>query len=157
MRDHIRILGILNIVMGCLTALIGIGVLIALGGAAGIVSVSALSGNDNGEAAAAPIIALIGICIAVFFIVLSLPSIIGGWGLLRFKPWARILMIIVSVFHLFNFPFGTALGAYGLWALLSEEGRSLFEGAGHAYVNPGSYPPPATSRSSYPPQPPSAV
>ena len=137
MRDHVRILGILNIVMGCLIALVGIVVLIAMGGVAGAITASSVSSGDfENRAAAAPIIALIGICIAVFFIVLSLPSIIGGWGLLKFKPWARILMIIVSVFHLFHVPLGTALGVYGLWALLSEEGRRMFEGAGQPYFAP---------------------
>jgi hypothetical protein len=141
MKDHVRILGILNIVMGCLTALVGIIVLIAMGGIAGVLTASSVSSGDfENRAAAAPIIALIGVCIAVFFLVLSLPSIIGGWGLMKFKPWARILMIVVSIFHLFHIPLGTALGVYGLWVLLSEEGRRIFEGPGQPYYPPAPYP-----------------
>src|SRR5579875_2052404 len=126
MRDHVRILGILNIVMGCLTALIGVVLFLVLGGAAGVISTAYLSDFDTGQAAG-PILALVGVCIGIFFIVLALPSIIGGWGLMNFRPWARILVIILSVLHLFNFPFGTALGVYGLWVLLGEGGRRVFE------------------------------
>ncbi len=169
MRDHVRILGILNIVMGCLTALIGVVVLIAMGGIAGVITASGASGDTENGAAAAPIIAVIGVCIAVFFILISLPSIIGGWGLLKFRPWARIVMIVVSVLHLINIPFGTAVGLYGLWVLLSDEGRRIFEGRGSSYIAPSyvppSYVPPAPypaqatppADPSYPPQPPPGV
>lgn len=163
MRDHVRILGILNIIMGAVTALIGLVVLIVMGGAAGIIG-AGLSGDVENGRAAAPIVAIVGVCIAIFFLVLSLPSIIGGWGLLKFRPWARIVMIVVSVLHLFNFPFGTALGVYGLWVLLSEEGRRIFEGPARAYVTPPAYPAqtnqPAPSQSgpaTYPPQSPPGV
>lgn len=157
MRDHIRIVGILNIVMGCLTALIGIVIFIFVGGAGAI---AAMAGEDARQIAV-PLIELIGVCIALFFIVLSLPSIIGGWGLLNFKPWARILMIVISVLHLFNFPFGTALGVYGIWALLSEEGRVLFGLPSRAYYPAVSYPASASQvplsqppPGNFPPRPP---
>lgn len=158
MRDHIRILGILNIVMGALTALIGIAALLVLGGVAGAIS-SGLSGDlDNGQVAA-PILAIVGLCIAVFFLILALPSILGGWGLLNFRPWARILIIIVSVLHLLNFPFGTALGVYGLWVLLSDEARRIFEAAARGYVPPPPYPAQASQPgpATYPPQAPPGV
>ena len=123
MRDHIRTIGILNMVMGGLAALIGIAGFFILGGIAGAVGFS----GDSDSRMAAPILATIGLGIAIFFMVLALPSLIAGWGLMNFKPWARVLMIVVSFFHLFNIPIGTALGVYGLWALLSDEGRRLFE------------------------------
>jgi hypothetical protein len=159
MRDHIRIIGILNIVMGCLIALVGIAGLVVLGGIAGFLTASGATGDYGNGAVAAPLLAMIGVGIAVFFLVLALPSILGGWGLLKFKPWARVLMIVVSVFHLFHVPLGTALGIYGLWALLSEEGRLLFEGGRQNYV-----PAPVTYRgdpssppSTYPPQAPPSL
>jgi hypothetical protein len=154
MREHIRIVGILNIIMGCLVAAIGIVGLMILGGLAGFVSVSGNTSDFHDVAVAAPILAMIGVGVAIFFLVLALPSIIGGWGLLNFKPWARILMIVVSALHLFHVPLGTALGIYGLWALLSEEGRRLFEGGSQAYL-PGPVPYPAhpvPPSPNYPPQ-----
>jgi len=125
MRDHIKILGILNIVMGCLTALVGLVALVILSGVAGAIHWSAISTGDNEAPFAAPMISLIGLGVAAFFVLLGLPSIIGGWGLLRLRPWSRVLTIVVSGFHLLHVPFGTALGIYGLWVLLSEESRVI--------------------------------
>ncbi|MBI3696140.1 MAG: hypothetical protein HY238_15045, partial [Acidobacteria bacterium] len=56
----------------------------------------------------------------------GLPSLIAGIGLLKLRPWARILTIVLSAIDLIHVPFGTALGLYGLWALLSKEGEQLF-------------------------------
>lgn len=72
----------------------------------------------------------IGILILGFFTLLSLPQLLGGIGLLKRRGWARILMIIVSIFGLFSFPFGTVLGAYSLWVLLSRGGEELFHQQG---------------------------
>ncbi|HSU61126.1 MAG TPA: hypothetical protein VLI55_17585 [Bryobacteraceae bacterium] len=132
MREHIRILGILNIIMGGLGALVGCIILLVMGGIATFISSAVQSGNaDVGDAAvAAPIVATIGVGIAIFFFVLSLPSIIGGWGLLNYKSWSRILMIVISVLNLFHIPLGTALGVYGLWVLFSEDARRILETGG---------------------------
>ena len=57
---------------------------------------------------------------------LSVPSIIAGVGLLKRRSWARILTIVLSVLNLINIPFGTLLGIYGLWVLLSQNTAPLF-------------------------------
>ncbi|HMF74781.1 MAG TPA: hypothetical protein VK604_03875 [Bryobacteraceae bacterium] len=143
MRDHIKILGIMNIVMGGLTALAGIAVLLLMGGLASVIAASlrASMGDSDGSAIAAPIIATIGLGIAIFLLLLAAPSVIGGIGLLQYKPWSRVLMIIVSGFHLLSVPLGTALGVYGLWVLLSEEGRRILESGGAALPAGVGYPP----------------
>jgi hypothetical protein len=69
----------------------------------------------------------IGAFVLICALVLSLPGIIAGIGLLSFKPWARILTIVVSILDLLNIPFGTALGVYGLWVLFNDDGARLFE------------------------------
>ena len=150
MRDHIKILGILNIVLGSIGALLGL-VILAVGGAAGVAGVVAQSGQDV-DVRVLPIIAAVVFAVAIFFFVLSLPSIIGGWGLMKFKPWSRILMIIVSIFNLFHVPLGTALGVYGIWVLFSDEGRRILESGGgysglvaqssQSYGQPAGYQPP---------------
>jgi hypothetical protein len=132
MRDHIKILGILNILMGGVTALLGIAVLLFAGGLAGVIAASlrsSLGDVDNGIIAA-PIIATIGVCIAVFLLLLAAPSIIGGFGLLHYKPWSRVWMLIVSCFHLLHVPLGTALGVYGLVVLLNQESQRILESGG---------------------------
>jgi len=133
MREHIRILGILNIVMGSLTALGGVVVLFIMGGvatfmAAGLPGSSASDADD--ARAFAPWMGLIGVGFATFFMALAVPAIVGGWGLLKYKSWSRILMIIISGLNLIHIPFGTALGIYGLWVLLNEQTTQLLESGG---------------------------
>ena len=124
-------------VMGGLTALVGVVVLLIFGGAAGFIAASIhdATGVDPEHAAfAAPIAMLIGLCIAGFLLILSAPALIGGWGLIKGKSWSRVLMIVISALHLLSFPFGTALGIYGLWVLLNEQSRQLLEGGGPRYT-----------------------
>jgi hypothetical protein len=59
---------------------------------------------------------------------------------MRFRPWARLLMIVLSALDLLHFPFGTALGIYGLIVLLNEDTRKLFEtGGNYAPPSPPAY------------------
>lgn len=134
MRDNVKIVGILNIILGSFGALAGLAVLMIFGGLASWAGIT----NDQDAAAAVPILAIAGTFIAIFLFVLSVPAIIGGWGMLKFRPWARILMIIVSALNLLHFPIGTALGVYGLIVLLNDDTRRLFE-TGGAYVPPPIY------------------
>ena len=124
MEQHIKILSVLNIVWGAMGALGGLVVLLVFGSAFGIVG-SALP-HDADAAIALPIIGLVGGATVFFILLLSVPSIIAGIGLLRFRPWSRILAIVVSALHLLSIPFGTALGIYGLWVLLSQERLRFF-------------------------------
>jgi len=124
-------------VMGGLTALVGVVVLLIFGGAAGFIAASihdATGVDPEHGAFAAPIAMLIGLCIAGFLLILSAPALIGGWGLIKGKSWSRVLMIVISALHLLSFPFGTALGIYGLWVLLNEQSRQLLEGGGPRYT-----------------------
>ena len=139
MREHIKILGILNIVLGSLSALGGLVAFLIVGGVAGAIGASAPWSHSSDAVVAAPIIAVIGFTIAAFLVCLGLPAIIGGWGLLHYRPWARILVIVLSVFHLFHVPFGTAVGIYGLWVLLGDEGQRAFNTGASALS--GIYPP----------------
>lgn len=48
-------------------------------------------------------------------------------GLSAHSSRARTLGIVLGLFNLMLFPFGTALGGYALWVLLHEQVRSSFE------------------------------
>jgi hypothetical protein len=124
MEQHVKVLGVLNIVWGSLGALCGLVLLMIFGGAYGVVE--AVAYRNAQAAIALPVIAVIGGVICILLLLLSAPSIIAGIALLYFKPWGRILAIIVSALHLMNIPFGTALGIYGLWVLLSQKSMGLF-------------------------------
>ena len=45
----------------------------------------------------------------------------------RRRPVGRVLSLALAVVNLLVLPFGTALGAYAMWVLLSDGGRHLFE------------------------------
>jgi hypothetical protein len=94
------------------------------GGAAGIISVAAR--NEPDAQIAIPIVGAVGVGLFLFLLALSLPGIIAGVGLLQFRPWARLLTIILSALNLMNIPIGTLVGGYGLWVMLSAETEPLF-------------------------------
>jgi hypothetical protein len=121
MDTHVKVLAWLYIVFGVLGSLFGLG-LMALLGAIGVAGAA----SDPDAWMALPILGLTGAALGVFILLLSLPGIIAGIGLLMFRPWARIVTIVLSALNLMNFPLGTILGVYGLWVMLSSEGSRLF-------------------------------
>jgi hypothetical protein len=116
MEKHVTLVGIFHIGLGAL-GLVGalIAFLFVVGG-----------GLISGEPEAMVATTVIGSLIALVVGVLSVPAIVGGIGLLRYKPWARILVMILAVIDLFNVPIGTAVGIYTLWVLLQDETAALF-------------------------------
>jgi hypothetical protein len=64
--------------------------------------------------------------IALWVILISVPGIIGGVWLLRHKPWARYMVLVLSVLALLNVPLGTGIGVYSIWALVQDETAKLF-------------------------------
>jgi hypothetical protein len=129
MRDHIKLLGILNIVWSSISIVIALIVLLVFGGLAGVLGIVGAGSGDNSSSGllVAPFLALIGFFVVALLCIISLPALIGGIGLLKFRPWSRVFMIVISVLHLISFPFGTALGVYGLWVLLHQDARREFE------------------------------
>ncbi len=152
MKDQIKLLGILNIVWGGLSLLGALTVVLTMGGMAAMVA----SGADADSAAAGPFMAAIGLFVGLFLGIIGLIAIIGGWGLMKFKPWSRIYMIVVSVLHLLSIPIGTALGVFGLIVLLKEQAKTVLDSGGQVPFVPA-VPPPMSYPPSYPPPPPPPV
>ncbi len=125
MKTHVQILAVLNIAWGVLGFLGALVIFLIFGGAMGIIGVAAH--HDPGAGIAIPIVGLVGGVIFLVIVVTSIPSFVIGIGLLRRAWWSRTAGIILSAVHLLNLPFGTALGIYGLWVLLSRESLPLFE------------------------------
>lgn len=115
MEKHITIVGILHITLGIIMFLVGMFVFLAVAG----------GGLLSQDMEAIFITSLVGSAIAIFFILLSIPGIIGGIGLLNHKGWARILVLVISVLDLIQIPYGTIIGAYSIWVLLQKETESL--------------------------------
>jgi hypothetical protein len=126
MKQHVTIVGALQLGLSALTLLAGVIVALVLVGT-GVFLVPAQGGER-----AVPVLLAVGLGVGLFLVILSLPGIVGGWGLLRTKAWARILIIILAIIELLNVPIGTAIGAYSLWVLLQDETEQLFAGAGRS-------------------------
>lgn len=91
-------------------------------------SVMSIIGNFIDEPEGEMVLRIIGNVISTFLIIISIPGIIAGFGLYRRKEWARILTLILSVLAIFNFPIGTAIGIYSIWALIQPETVAAFSG-----------------------------
>jgi hypothetical protein len=115
MNIKIKILGWLHTLLG------GIGLIAGLALCGGLW----FSPDDDSTAA----LLYVGPLFSIVAVFLFLPGLIGGIGLLRLQPWARILIIILSGLEVLNFPIGTVLGGFGLWVLLDREVRTAFAGS----------------------------
>jgi len=118
MEKHAQLIGIFWIVYGALGLLGGLIALVVL------MSVSFIP--EMGDIAP-HILRIVGLAVASFLLLLGIPKIIGGLGLLKHREWARILVIILSALSLLNIPLGTALGVYSLIYLMKTEMIELFK------------------------------
>lgn len=123
MSTHVKVIGWLFMVSGALTGLTGVAVVIfaRLIPRLPIEWPNDLPFNVAGFAS----IAAIGVGLAM--VAIAVGTFMAGWGLLQYKPWARIVAIIAAILGILHFPLGTALGIYALWVLLSEPGRQYYE------------------------------
>jgi len=114
MKTHVKAVGwlwIANGVLSILMALIGLTVI----NWPGVIP----SARDS-------ILASIGaLC---FFLPGVIAYVLAGYGLLKYKSWARILAIILAILNLILFPIGTALGIYTLVIMFNDEAEALFRG-----------------------------
>jgi hypothetical protein len=123
LERHVGILAILCTLWGALAMLVGVSLLLLSAGALAI-----LFGPDGSAVGFAA-----GVT-ATAFAVLGVVALIWGGAhvgasalLRRRQPVGRFLTLGLAVVNLLVLPFGTALGAYALWILLTDEGRRLFE------------------------------
>jgi hypothetical protein len=66
--------------------------------------------------------------VAILLLAKAALGFLAGWGLLQQETWARILALVLSFVSLFtNIPFGTALGVYTMWVLMSSESEREYE------------------------------
>jgi hypothetical protein len=123
-ESHVDLVGVLFIVWGGLTILIGASTL-ALGIAAAALISSAAEAGRGGFAASLT---------AATFTVLALLAVIWGAAhvgvgalVRRRRHWSRVGAMLLGAVDLLLLPYGTALGIYALWILLTEEAKRLFE------------------------------
>ena len=122
LHTHVQILGWLRIIGAALTAVIGLGLLMFLAG------IGVFATWESGEAAPFWVLSMVSLFVGGLMVLLALPSLLAGIGLLRRKEWGRILALIVGVFDLFNFPIGTLIAAYSFYVLLQNSAAAYFAG-----------------------------
>ena len=116
MEKHVTVLGILYIAFSALGLLLAVIIFTAIVG----------GGMISGDSEAMTITAVVGPAVALFFVLLSAPGLIGGIYLLKHRPWARILVLVLGFINLIEIPIGTALGIYTIWVLFKNETVDLF-------------------------------
>jgi hypothetical protein len=124
-KRHADFLALLYLAWGAIFTLVGVAGLALMVGALAIA-------RANGPVVASSDLA--ADFTAFTFGVLAVLALL--WGILhlwlgahlrRYRHWARLAGLGLAVINLVLFPFGTALGGYACWVLLTEEGRQLFE------------------------------
>jgi len=116
MDSHKRILGIVYIVTGILL-LFGM-MLVSLFFSMFIPWIADAAGDDQWVFTwLVPFIRFIALFVCL---VIALPSLIAGWGLLNNRSWAMTLALIVGCLRLFSFPIGTAIGIYTIWVYVED-------------------------------------
>ncbi len=125
MHKHIQLLGIIYIAyhaIGWVFAWLIWGILSGIG-------------FMSGDPQAAGIMTLIGTAIAGLLLVLSVPGIVGGVGILKGWWWSRYLVLVLGLLNLVHVPLGTILGVYTFWVLMQDETVAFFEADRDAVVN----------------------
>lgn len=116
MKTNIKVLAWLHIALGILSILLGSFVFLIL------MSAGLISGDDE----AMIVLGIVSTFIAGITVVLSVPGIVAGIGLLNFRSWARVLALILAFFNLLAFPHGTVFGIYTFVSLLNPDASTLF-------------------------------
>jgi hypothetical protein len=120
---HVNLLGVLARLWGALAVLAGVSLLLLAGGA--FAQLLDPVGGSVGFAAG-----LTGgafLLLGTFAVAWGALHLIAGKWLKQRRPAGRILLLALALTNLVVLPFGTALGVYALWVLLTNEGRRLFE------------------------------
>ncbi len=121
MALHLRTLAMLMIAMGIGGGLLSLIWMIANGGPSGLVNAF-----DDLSSVVGPMV----VGIVFLNILLAVPLIMTGMGLLRIQGWARTMGMVVCALAIISIPLGSVIGAYGLWVLTSMEVEPLFENRG---------------------------
>lgn len=117
MEQHVTVLGVLHIAWGALGLLTALVVTIAMVGA-GIIAA---------DPDAMTVLSIVATSIGFAIVLPSLPGLVGGIGVIKYQPWARIVLLVVGFLNLLLIPFGTILGIYTIWVLMHGDVKRMFE------------------------------
>jgi len=118
MKKHVVVVGAIHIGFGFLGLIGALAVFFALNFARGFV---------QNEDVPVMVLRFLSLSLPLLIGFMSTLGLVGGIGLIAFKPWARYLIIVVAALGCLNIPVGTLKGVYSLWVLLQDETLTLFE------------------------------
>jgi hypothetical protein len=125
MEKHVTALGICYIIFSVLMVITGIFLFVLLAGI-GLLAEHVPGVSEPPPGGFALFFSGLGGIIGGFLVVTAIPGIINGIGLIQHCGWSRVMTIVLSVLNILSFPFGTALGIYGLWVTMSDKGVIWF-------------------------------
>jgi hypothetical protein len=120
---HVTILAILTTIWGALAMLVGLSLLFLAIGPVAILN----STEGDGVGFAASFLAGVFALTGLFALLWGGVHVWTATLVRRRQPIGRLLALGLALVNLLILPFGTALGIYALWVLLTNEGRRLFE------------------------------
>jgi hypothetical protein len=118
MKKHVTVVAAIQIGFALLGLVAGIAVFFALRFA-----MTQVGEDETGQM----VLRFISVSVPLLLGCLSTLGLIGGIGLLAYKPWARYIVIVVSALGCLNIPIGTLRGVYTIWVLVQDETVMLFE------------------------------
>jgi hypothetical protein len=118
MKKHVTVVAAIQIGFAILGLIIAVAIFFVMSFAR-----SQVGGDETAEM----VLGFLTVSLPILFGFLSTLGLIGGIGLLAYKPWARYIVIVVSALGCLNIPIGTLKGVYALWVLLQDDTVKLFE------------------------------
>jgi len=122
MATHVKVLASLFVVIAALLLVGAFFLPLVLGFVGTLVGTS----GDPDAATVGAFLGLTGAVLSVVLVCLAVPFVICAYGLFKFRPWARIMGIIMSAIALTKVPLGTLVGIYGLIILFQKKTEELF-------------------------------
>jgi len=124
MRRHVKVLAWMYILHGAILLLAGFGMLLVMSVASSYFE----RADPGGEATmvTTSMYSLLGRGLAFISAIVGIPRLVCGFGLMKFRPWARTLTLLIATLGMIDFPVGTGTSAYAYWILMSKEGGELF-------------------------------
>ena len=114
MQKHQTILGSIFLTFG-LFHVIGIIVLMVIFGFGSMVLFAVGAHEPDMPGLVKFIPAGLGLFISMIVALTGIPNLIAAYGLFKNRPWGMTAALIVGIFNLLHFPFGTAAGIYAIW------------------------------------------
>jgi hypothetical protein len=117
MKKHVTLVGSLQIGFSTLGLMAAVAVFVAL--------TFARHMTEDDEVPQI-VLGFLSVSIPILLGALSILGLVGGIGVLSYKPWARYLVIVLATIGCVNIPIGTAKGVYTIWVLIQDETVKLF-------------------------------